>query len=74
MGKDAGKVRLSSAMHKALVSARDRGTPTAHLSGMSDWGGWGATRQALQRRGYLDVACRITDAGRSALSAGKDET
>lgn len=58
--------RLSPAQFKALDSAVRHGSPTYHLSGMYDWGGWGGTRSALQRRGLLDTACRITQAGRDA--------
>lgn len=65
------RAKLSEAQRKALVSARDRGNATAHLSGMADWGGWGSTRRALQQRGYLDIACQITEAGRKAVSFGE---
>jgi hypothetical protein len=61
--------RMTPAMRKALESARDKGTPTAHLRGMSDWGGWGVTREALFRRGWLSHGdFKITDAGRKALA------
>lgn len=61
------RTKLSPAMRKVLLSARDRGSPTAHLSGMYDWGGWGGTRAAMQRKGLLDGACRMTDFGRRVI-------
>lgn len=61
--------KLSEAQWKALESAVRTGHPTSHLKGMSDWGGWGSTRNALQRKGYLDSSCRITPAGRAAIGA-----
>lgn len=60
---------LTVAGRRALESAVKHGSPTHHLSGSYDWGGWGGTRAALQRAGYLDGACQITDAGRAAIGA-----
>lgn len=61
------RTKLTPAQHQALLSARDRGSATAHLSGMYDWGGWGGTRTAMQRKGLLDSACRMTDFGRRVI-------
>lgn len=60
---------LTAAGRRALESAVKYGYPTHHLNGSYDWGGWGGTRAALQRSGYLDSLCQITDAGRAAIGA-----
>ncbi len=67
-------MKLTPAQYKALKSAIDHGNPTRHLSGMYDWGGWGGTRAALQRKGFLDTACQITDAGREVMRQFYPET
>ena len=58
--------KLSSPQFLALRSAVNHGSPTYHIHGQSAWGGWGGTRAALQRKGYLDISCQITEAGRAA--------
>lgn len=59
---------MTPAMQKALESAARTGSPTHHLRGRSEWGGWGRTRRALISRGWLDESDTITDAGRAALN------
>lgn len=61
--------QLSGPQFRALESAVKHGNPTQHIHGMSAWGGWGGTRAALQRKGYLDQACQITDLGRAAYES-----
>ncbi len=65
--------RLSEAQFKALSSAIEHGSATHHLQGPLAWAGWGVAREALQRRGYLDAACRITEEGRLAHAAHRGE-
>lgn len=59
---------LSAAMRQALLSARDRGEATAHLSGKSAWGGWVGTRVALIKRGLLVDDNMITNEGLDAIA------
>lgn len=63
-----GSENLTAAQFKVLESCIKHNNATFHLSGQSAWGGWGGTRAALQRRGYLDAGCKITEAGRAAYS------
>jgi hypothetical protein len=63
------KAPLSPAQWRALESAVVYGDPTHHLDSELARGGWGVTREALQRRGLLDTACRITEAGRAVHAA-----
>lgn len=62
------KKKLTDAGRRALESAVKFGNATQHISGQSAWAGWGGTRAALQRLGYLDSGCVITEAGRAALA------
>jgi|GEM_PF-6833768 len=63
--------KLSEPQFKVLESAVKHDNPTFHIHGQSAWGGWGGTRTALQRKGYLDISCRITDAGRAAYEENR---
>lgn len=63
------RLKLSEAQRRALISARDTGSPTTHLSGQSAWGGWVSTHLVLRRRGFLDAECKLTDAGRAQITA-----
>lgn len=63
------KPKMSGPQFRALQSAVDHDDATRHLRGQSQWGGWEATRAALQRRGWLDCELKVTDAGRAALTA-----
>lgn len=60
---------LTNPQIRALVSARDHGDPTHHLSGRSAAGGWEKTRAALMERGLLDHGYQITAFGRRVLAA-----
>ena len=56
--------KLSGPQRAALESAAYKGDATAHIQ----WGSaWNCTRDALQRRGYLDINCHITAQGRQAI-------
>lgn len=70
-GKTYPRRKLTPAQFLALKSAVERGSPTAHLSGQSAWGGWGGTREALIKRGYLDSLSQITELGRTVYNAHK---
>lgn len=65
-------MKPSPAQRQALESCVKHGSPTYHLRGMSAWGGWGGTREALLRRGWLDTGLKITAAGRQAIGLPGD--
>lgn len=58
--------KVSPAQFAVLESCVRYGVATAHIKGMAAWGGWGSTREAMVRKGYIDTACNITDLGRAA--------
>jgi hypothetical protein len=60
-------MKLTEAQRKVLDSCVRFGNPHHHIIDEAGRAGWGGTRAALQRKGYLDEGCRITDAGRTAL-------
>lgn len=62
-----GKVKLSSAMRRMLLSARDNGNLYAGLHGRSQMGGAVWTVKALIKRGYINNDWHVTDAGIAAL-------
>jgi hypothetical protein len=61
------KGKISGAQRLVLQSCVDHGNPMHHIKTEQQRAGWGGTRAALQRRGYLDECVRITPAGRTAL-------
>jgi hypothetical protein len=63
----AKSVHMSQPQRMALLSARERGSPIAHLSGAASHGGWQWTRRALIKRGWLTREDQITPAGNTAL-------
>ena len=66
--------KLTSAQAKALASARDLGSVTAHLRGRSAFGGFVATQAVLVRNCWIRrVDGTITNAGLAALAAYERE-
>ena len=60
---------LTSAQICALISARNTGDPTRHLSGRAEMGGWERTRIVLMRRGLIDRFGKITGDGHLVVDA-----
>jgi hypothetical protein len=58
---------LTNAQRCALISARNTGNATSHLSGRSEMGGWERTRISLMQKGLIDRFSKITPAGMEAL-------
>lgn len=60
-------MKLTEAQLQALLSARDRGSASAHITGRSASGGFTRTLVSLKHHGLLDRHGKITDAGRAEL-------
>lgn len=60
---------MTPAMQKALQSAVRTGSPTDHLRGAGEWGGWARTRASLMVRGWIGRDEKITATGRAAYVA-----